>query len=246
MKRNIKLTLSYDGTNYHGFQRQENALTIQELLEDALTKITQERIRITAAGRTDTGVHARGQVVNFYTSSAIPPENFPRALNSCLPEDIIVWAAEEVPRNFNALRSAKSKLYRYTLDCGEYPNVFWRRFAWQPIYKLEADLLQKAGQYLVGTHDFTSFRAAGSAVKTSVRSITRLEWDFSQDPLWHLYIEANGFLYKMVRIIVGTLVEVARGRLSPEDVARIRDSRDWKLAGPTAPARGLCLWEVKY
>ncbi|HHY36352.1 MAG TPA: tRNA pseudouridine(38-40) synthase TruA, partial [Firmicutes bacterium] len=199
-----------------------------------------------AAGRTDTGVHARGQVVNFFTSSSIPPERLPRALNSCLPEEIVVLGAEEVPPEFHARRSAKSKIYRYTLDCGEYPDVFWRRFAWHPIYKLQADALQEAGRHLVGTHDFSSFRASGSAVKTSVRCIKRLEWDFSQDPLWHLYIEADGFLYKMVRIIVGTLVEVARGALRPEDVARIRDGRDRNLAGPTAPARGLCLWEVKY
>jgi tRNA pseudouridine38-40 synthase len=244
--RNIKLILSYDGTNYHGFQRQENACTIQELLEGALAKVTRERVRVKPAGRTDTGVHARGQVVNFYTTSPIPAERFPQALNSCLPEDIVVRGAEEVSFDFHARRSAKSKLYRYTLDCGEYPDVFWRRFAWHPIYKLQAELLRQAGQYLVGTYDYAAFRASGSAVKTSVRCIKRLEWDFSQDPLWHLYIEADGFLYKMVRIIVGTLVEAARGRIRPEDVAIIRDSKNRDLAGPTAPARGLCLWEVKY
>ncbi|NLP18442.1 MAG: tRNA pseudouridine(38-40) synthase TruA [Firmicutes bacterium] len=244
--RNIRLLVSYDGTDYHGFQLQENALTIQELLEDALKKVTEESIRVIPAGRTDAGVHARGQVVNFPSTSSIPLERFPKALNSCLPRDIVVQEAKEVAPDFNARRSAKSKLYRYTLDCGPYPNVFWNRFAWHPIYKLDPDLIFQAGQHLLGRHDFTSFRAAGSAVKTSVRNITRLEWDFSQAPLWHLFIEADGFLYKMARAIVGTLVEVGRGRISPADIIKIREGKNRCLAGPTAPARGLTLWEVKY
>lgn len=246
MVRNIKLLLSYDGTAYHGFQLQENALTIQELVEGAIKKVTKEFARVTPAGRTDTGVHAWGQVVNFTSTSSIPLERLPKALNSCLPEDIIIREAEEVPPDFNARRSAKTKLYRYTLDCGQYPNVFYNRFAWHPIYKLDPDAILQAGQHLLGRHDFTSFRAAGSLVKTSIRSLKRLEWDFSQHPLWHLYLEADGFLYKMARAIVGTLVEVGRGRLAAADVAKIRDGRDRCLAGPTAPAKGLTLWQVRY
>lgn len=246
MVRNISLLLSYDGTGYHGFQLQENALTIQEVLEAALEKVTKESVRVIPAGRTDTGVHARGQVVNFTSVSPIPTERLPRAINSCLPSDIVVKGAWEAAPDFNARRSAKSKLYRYTLDCGPHPDVFWNRFAWYPLYKLNAELMIQGGEHLRGRHDFTSFRAAGSAVKTTTRHIIRLEWDFSQAPLWHLFLEADGFLYKMARNIVGTLVEVGRGRIAPKDIIKIRDEKNRCLAGPTAPAKGLALWEVKY
>lgn len=244
--RNIKLILSYDGTNYSGFQRQKNAFTIQELLENALGRILQEEIKVIPSGRTDAGVHARGQVVNFRTTSTISTERLPYAVNSCLPSDIVVLETSEVPLTFHAGHDALSKCYRYTIDCGKFADPFWRYFSWHPPHKLDQKLLVEAGGYFVGVHDFTSFRAAGSAVKTSVRNIINLEWDFSNERLWHLFIEGNGFLYNMVRIIVGTLAEVGRGKIMPGKVQEILLAKNRKLAGPTAPAKGLFLWEVKY
>jgi tRNA pseudouridine38-40 synthase len=245
--RNIKLLLAYDGTNYHGFQRQENAISVQAVLEQALGKICREPIRLATAGRTDTGVHARGQVVSFHTMAPIPQERFPYAINCCLPADIVVLAAEEMPAEFHPRRSARAKTYRYTLDTGKFPDVFQQRFAWHPMYSLKRELLVQASSYLCGTHDFAAFRAAGSAVRTSVRTITRAEWDFVDDPLWHFYITGNGFLYKMVRLIVGTLVEVARGKIPPQSIKELLGCQQSQYrAGPTAPAKGLTLWEVIY
>lgn len=247
--RNIKLLLSYDGSNYHGFQYQENALTVQEVLEKALRVIFQEPIRVVASGRTDTGVHAREQVVTFVTDAAIPTERIAYAVNSRLPADIVVRGAEEKDREFHPRGSAKLKTYRYTFDTGPCPNVFWQRFAWHLYYPIKRELLVEGSTYIVGTHDFSAFRAKGSAVKTSVRTIGRVEWDFRDDPLWHFYITGNGFLYKMARLLVGTLVEVGRGRIPPESIKTLlnKDAVHHQYrVGPTAPAKGLTLWEVTY
>jgi tRNA pseudouridine38-40 synthase len=242
--QNIKLTLSYDGTNYHGFQVQQNAVTVQAQLEAALQAVFGQAVRVTAAGRTDTGVHALGQVVNFQVSTRIPPERLPYALNAHLPADIVVTKAELVPPDFHARYSAQSKVYRYTIDCAPFPRVLTRYYAYHLRYPLDIHLMQEAAAALVGKHDFRSFMASGSAVKTTERHVLRLEIT-EQDQYVQITIEADGFLYNMVRIIVGTLIEVGRGKRSP-DLAAVIKARDRAAAGWTAPAHGLVMLEVKY
>lgn len=243
--RNLKLTLEYDGTDYSGFQRQPNGITIQEVLEDVIRDITGEAVRIVGAGRTDAGVHARGQVVNFTSATRIPVERLPYAINSRLPQDIVITSAEEVPPDFHARFSARGKVYRYTIENRPFPSPFAARYAYHWASPLDLQAMAAGAAHLVGRHDFAAFRAVGGAARTSVRTVHRLEVSREAD-LIHLTVEAGGFLYNMVRIIAGTLLEVGQGKLSPEDVARIRDSRDRAQAGKTLPGRGLCLLEVKY
>ncbi len=244
-RRNIKLVLQYDGTAYHGFQRQPGLVTVQELLEKAIKAVTGEEVRVTGAGRTDAGVHARGQVVNFHTAATVPDERFPFALNSFLPPDVVVVAAQRVPTDFHARRSAKSKVYRYSVLNRLFPCPFLRRYAYHVPQGLNLPAMMEAAAYLVGRHDFASFRAAGGSARTTTRTLMALEWRKEGD-LLHLRAEADGFLYHMVRAIVGTLLEVGRGKLEPEEVRRILEARNRDLAGPTAPPHGLCLEEVRY
>lgn len=242
--KNIKLTLSYDGTNYHGFQIQQNAVTIQAKLESALQTIFGEPIRITAAGRTDTGVHALGQVVNFQVDTRIPLERLPHAINANLPADIVVTAAEIVPRKFHARYSAQSKVYRYTIDCAQFARVLTRHYAYHVRYPLDVTAMQQAAATLEGKHDFCSFMASGSAVKTTARHLRHLDVA-EQEQYLIITAEADGFLYNMVRIIVGTLLEVGRGKRAP-DLSAVITARDRTAAGWTAPAHGLVMLEVKY
>lgn len=244
--RNILLILEYDGTNYHGFQRQAGQLTIQEVLEGAIARITKEDIvRVTAAGRTDAGVHARGQVVNFKTLARMPARDFMPALNSILPGDIRVRESREVPLEFHARFDAISKVYGYTIQRGTYLSPFLRNYAHHVPYPLDVEKMRLAGSFLIGRHDLTSFCASGSETKTSVRTIMNLELVEKGD-LLTLIVEADGFLYNMVRIIAGTLIDVGRGRTPPGALPEILAGRDRRLAGPTAPARGLTLLSVKY
>jgi len=237
--------VQYDGTGYHGFQRQPGLVTVQELLEKAIKAITGEEVRVTGAGRTDAGVHARGQVVNFHTAGTIPDERFPFALNSVLPPDVVVVGVERVSPEFHARRNAISKVYRYSVLNRVFPCPFLRRYAYHVPQRLDLPAMMEAAGYLVGRHDFASFRAAGSSARTTIRTLTGLEWRREGD-LLHLRAEADGFLYHMVRAIAGTLLEVGRGKLEPEEVRRILEARNRDLAGPTAPAHGLCLEEVRY
>lgn len=247
-ERNVKLTVAYDGTNYYGFQDQSDPSlpTIQSRLEEAIALVTKTPHKINGAGRTDAGVHALGQVVNFRTSASIPTERFVPALNSVLPWDIVVVDAEEVPWDFHARYSAKRKTYRYWIDTGKVPHVLRRRYSYFVSTPLCLGRLREAAKRLVGEHDFASFQASGSSTKTTVRQIFRLDVSASDDGLITLEVEANGFLYNMVRIIVGTLIEVGRGKLSPSDMDAILAARDRKAAGPTAPPQGLCLVRVDY
>jgi len=244
--RNIKLVLEYDGTRYCGFQRQKDLPTIQATLEAAIETITKTYSHVTASGRTDAGVHALGQVVNFRTRARIPVERFVPALNSVLPEDIRVRCAEEAPWTFHARYDARWKTYEYSIDTRPVQSVFTRNFAYHLNIPLNLEEMKQAARFLVGVHDFRSFVSSGGSAKTFTRNVRRLEIISCDDPILRIRIEADGFLYNMVRTIVGTLLEVGLGKISAEDVKYIRDAGDRRLAGPTAPACGLCLIEVDY
>ena len=242
---NYMAVLSYDGTAYHGFQFQKNALTIQEILEKSLEKLYRERIRVVPAGRTDSGVHARGQVVNFFAPEIIPPAHIPMALNSILPRDIVVLKAEEASDCFDARRSARSKIYLYTIDNGYFPDVFLRNYAWHIYEPLDTDAMQLAASFLTGKHDFKAFQASGGSVESTERTIFSLSVE-KNDNIVFLRFQGDGFLYKMVRNITGTLVEVGLHKRRPQEVYEILKSKDRRKAGMTAPSRGLCLEKVLY
>lgn len=245
-RRNIKLTVAYDGTAYHGFQRQNKCVAVQNVLEEVLPAVFGDSIEIAAAGRTDAGVHARGQVVNFFSDGMIPIENIPKAANRLLPKDIVVTAAQEADRDFSALHSAKSKIYVYQLYHSKVPDPFLHRYSWQYEYKLCLADMRKALTLVTGEHDFSAFRAAGGAPGMNpVRTIYEAECK-QEGAMLTFRFWGNGFLYHMVRNIVGTVVKVGNGRLSPDNFAEIMQAKDRNKAGKTAPARGLTLWHVIY
>jgi tRNA pseudouridine38-40 synthase len=244
--RNLKLLLSYDGTDFHGWQTQPNGRTVQETLEHALADLTgEERVRLVASGRTDAGVHAVGQVANFLTACQLPPKTLMRGANARLPPDVIVRQADEVPPEFDANRDAVRKLYRYVLHLGEVPDLFLRRYCYHLRKKLDIEAMRRAGAALVGTHDFRCFETEWPNRKSSVRTVTHLALSRFGDFLW-LDVEADGFLYNMVRAIVGTLVNVGRGFWPESHVAEILANGDRARAGPTAPPHGLFLMRVSY
>jgi tRNA pseudouridine38-40 synthase len=243
--RNIKLTLSYDGTDFNGWQTQPGYRTVQETLETAIAALTGERARANASGRTDTGVHAVGQVVNFYSNTAHPPEVLVRALNAHLPPDVVVREAEEVPQAFDANRDAKRKLYRYVIYDGPVPDLFLRRYCHHTKHRLDAAAMRRAAEPLRGRHDFHSFETDWPNRMSSVRTITHLAVSRMGDWIW-LDVEADGFLYNMVRAIAGTLINVGRGHWPETHVAEILRAEDRTQAGPTAPAQGLFLMRVTY
>ncbi|MFA6079385.1 MAG: tRNA pseudouridine(38-40) synthase TruA [Candidatus Omnitrophota bacterium] len=243
--RNVKLTVQYDGTHYAGWQTQKNAKTVQEVIEKALRKITGEKVNLTGSGRTDSGVHARAQVANFRTRSALPLKNIQMALNSILPKDIVISGAEEAGPKFSAQHSAKSKVYRYTIANGDFVDPFIRRFAAKCFYKLDMGAMKRAASVLCGKHDFRSFQAKDVIERGSVRTIKKITIE-KDGYLIYIDIEANGFLYNMARNIAGTLIEVARGKIPEDRVKDILLKKDRRLSGPTAPAQGLCLMKVKY
>ncbi|MDI3481417.1 MAG: tRNA pseudouridine38-40 synthase [Tepidanaerobacteraceae bacterium] len=242
---NVELLLEYDGTSYHGWQRQKNACSVQETLEEAIGSVTGEKVKVVGAGRTDAGVHALGQVANFKTNTRIPLEKLPYAINSRLPEDIVVKRARMVPEDFHARLSAKAKVYAYTIYNAPFPSPLLRKFAYFFPIKLDVDAMKQAAAYFLGIHDFSAFRAQGSPVKSSVRHIFRLDVERTGDII-KIEVEANGFLYNMVRIISGTLLEVGLGRIFPQEVASIIASGDRIRAGRTLPPQGLCLVRVIY
>jgi tRNA pseudouridine38-40 synthase len=266
--RNIKLTIEYDGTNYFGFQTQSRAKntkprtkknlstrysllatpkfrTIQETIEKALKRICKHKINLIASGRTDSGVHALGQVANFKTNSKFPLDKLRIALNANLPEDISVTKVEEATADFHSRYSAKSKIYRYLILNRQYRSVFEGKYCYLFTYKLDFNLMKREIRCLAGKHDFKAFQAADKTRKNSVRTIKNIKLTKKGD-LIIFEIEADGFLFKMVRNIVGTLIEIGRGRFKKGSLKRILASKNRKLAGPTAPARGLCLLKVNY
>ena len=242
--RNIRLTIEYDGTNYHGWQIQDSDRTVQQTLRDAIQQITGEEINLIGAGRTDAGVHAEGQVANFRSQTRISTEQLPFAINSALPRDVAVKHAEDVPLEFHARFGARSKLYRYLIWNDRIPSPLNRhRYAWvrQP---LDLTKMQTAATGLVGTHDFQSF-STQSRDKNTERTVTRLAIE-REGCLFRLEIEANGFLYNMVRAISGTLIDVGRGHTPVEQVEAMLQARSRKEGGPVAPAPGLYLVRVDY
>ncbi len=243
--RNIRLTLSYDGTDFKGWQTQPGLRTVQETLEGALAALTGERIRVNASGRTDTGVHAVGQVVNFYSNTAHAPEVLVRAVNAHLPPDVVVRAAVDVPQAFDANHDARRKLYRYVIHDGPVPELFLRRYCLHTRHRLEEAAMRQAAAPLRGRHDFRCFETEWPNRMSSVRTITHLALNRLGDWIW-LDVEADGFLYNMVRAIAGTLINVGRGYWPASQVQKILQAGDRRLAGPTAPAQGLFLMRVTY
>ncbi|MFC5653053.1 tRNA pseudouridine(38-40) synthase TruA [Paenibacillus solisilvae] len=243
--RNIKMIVSYDGTKYYGFQTQPIGNTIQDIIEQALQVLTGEKISITASGRTDAGVHARGQVFNFITMSPIPIERWALALNSRLPRDIRIQRADEVSLDFHSSHFAIRKTYRYSIDTNKFADVFERHYRFHYPMPLRVLEMREALSKVVGEHDFTSFASQRSTKPTHVRTIldVRLEEDVGKIDI---FVTGNGFLYNMVRIIVGTLLWVGEGKITAADFERILQAADRSAAGPTAMSHGLVLWEVEY
>jgi tRNA pseudouridine38-40 synthase len=244
--RNFKIIIEYDGAAYVGWQRQPNGVSIQQLLEDALGRITSGKITLIGSGRTDAGVHAINQVANFKSPTKLPAEKIFRGVNSVLPPDIVVKQLEEVSIDFHAQHDVQSKVYVYRICNQSLRPVLGREYFWFIRYPLDLEKMRKAAEYLLGTHDFSCFCATGTDVKDRVRTLTNIVIGTGPDGLIEITVEARGFLKYMVRNIVGTLTEVARGKRQPEEMMEIIDSRDRNIAGVTAPARGLFLKEVKY
>jgi len=244
--RNFKMIVEYDGTAYVGWQRQPNGVSIQQILEDAVGRITAGKVTLVGSGRTDAGVHAINQVANFKSPTRLPAEKIFRGVNSVLPPDVVVKNLEEVPLDFHAQRDVQSKVYVYRICNQTLRPVLGREYSWFIRYPLDMEKMREAAEYLPGTHDFSCFCATGSDVKDRVRTLTAITIETSPHGLIEITVEAKGFLKYMVRNIVGTLTEVARGKRRPEEMPEIIASCDRNIAGVTAPARGLFLKEVKY
>ena len=244
--RNIKLTIEYDGTAYHGWQIQPGLMTIQGVMREQISQITQQEVNLIGAGRTDAGVHALAQVANFQTESTIDLPSLQRGLNSLLPPDIVITGVEEVAEGFHARFSARCKTYEYRILHQSYPSAILRHYAWFIHDELDLPSMTKCGALLIGSHDFSSFRASGDESRHSIREVIRLEIEHREDNLIVIAIEANAFLREMVRSIVGTLVDVGRGKTSFAEFKEIFGAQDRRRAGMTAPAHGLFLTEVKY
>ncbi|MDP4088054.1 MAG: tRNA pseudouridine(38-40) synthase TruA [Bacillota bacterium] len=243
--RNIRLLLEYDGTQYGGWQRQKNSVTIQQRLEESIYSITGEHAEAVGCSRTDAGVHAKGFVCNFHTSCGIPENKVRDALNSKLPVDIRVLLSEEASVEFHSRYCSKGKTYSYTIINRDISPVIYRNYACHIKQKLNVEEMSRAAQYLVGKHDFAAFRNTGSSVKTSVRTITQLDVTCEGEYI-KLYGTADGFLYNMMRIIAGTLIEVGIGKRKAWELAGILNSGDRTKAGKSAPPQGLCLEKVYY
>lgn len=245
MIKNIKIIVEFDGTNYAGWQRQKNAITIQQKIEDAIKEITKEEIEVIGSSRTDAGVHAKGFVANFFTESNIPPEKFKYAINAKLPKDIVILHSEEVSQDFHARYSSKGKMYIYTVLNRKDRAAINRNYIYNFQGELDLDSMIEASKYFLGTHEFDSFRKKGSSVKTTRRTIYCLDILKNNEEI-KCIISGDGFLYNMVRIIVGTLLEVGINKIKPQDIKDIILAKDRTKAGKSVPASGLCLEEVFY
>ena len=239
------MIISYDGTNYVGWQVQPNGVSVQELLEKALSEITGESIRVEGSGRTDSGVHARAQVAHFDTEARMQADKFAIAINTHLPRDIRVLYSEECDSGFHARFSAKQKQYRYTVQLGTHADVFARTTSLHLHYTPDFDAMQQAAEFVVGTHDFSAFMCSDSSMENTVRTVSQSEWTRCGNLLIYT-VAGNGFLYNMVRILVGTMLEIGSGKRPAADMLHAIESGRRSDAGATAPARGLCLMRVVY
>jgi len=244
--RNIKIVLEYEGTAYHGWQRQANGMSIQQILEEKIGIIARERIKVVGSGRTDAGVHALNQVANFRIESSIGEKNLLDGINSLLPRDIAIKSLVEVDEAFHARRDAKSKIYCYQVFNRSVRPAVQRNYVWAVYPPLDIGGMRRAAGFLVGRHDFTSFCTVHTDVKDFVRTIVNMEIAPDESGVIRFLVEADGFLRYMVRTIVGTLVEVGKGKRTTESIAQILEAKDRNVAGMTAPAQGLFLQEVKY
>lgn len=244
--RNIKLTIEYDGKDFNGWQKQPNKLNIQGTIEQAIKTITGEDVDLTASGRTDAGVHALGQVANFKTNSNIPIEKIAIALNSNLKKSIRIISAQEVDERFHSRLTCKKKTYRYVINNSEFSSAIYRNLETHIQMKLNIEKMKEAAKYFEGKHDFKAFKASGTSSKSSVRTIYKAE--VIEMPNNRIYIEltGNGFLYNMVRIIAGTLVDVGTLKVKPEEIKDIIESMNREKAGKTLPPQGLFLVKVEY
>ncbi|WP_088106071.1 tRNA pseudouridine(38-40) synthase TruA [Halalkalibacter urbisdiaboli] len=242
----IACKVAYDGTGFSGYQVQPGKRTVQAELERCLQVIHKgESIKVFASGRTDAAVHAKGQVIHFDSSLSIPEKQWPKAINACLPPDIRVMEAVFVDDEFHARFSVKQKEYRYRVSHTKAADVFTRNFSYHHPFNLNIDAMRDGAFYLVGTYDFSSFCAAKTEVQDKVRTLFKLEIEENDEELVFILV-GNGFLYNMVRIIVGTLLEIGAGKRSPIEMMAIRDGQNRDLAGKTVPGHGLYLWDVKY
>ena len=244
--RNIKLTIMYDGKDFNGWQKQPNKLNIQGTIEKVISEMTGEEIELNASGRTDAGVHSFGQVANFKTNSKIPIDKFPIAINSKIKKSIVITNAEEVEERFHSRYNCKRKTYRYIIDNSEFPTPMYRYLEYHIPNKLNIGAMKKAAKYFEGEHDFKAFKSSGTSSKSSVRTIYKAEVKKAENNRIYIELTGNGFLYNMVRIISGTLVEVGLGKIKPEEIKTIIESKDRQKAGKTLPAHGLYLMNVNY
>jgi tRNA pseudouridine38-40 synthase len=243
--RTIKLVLEYDGTDYVGWQRQPNGMSVQELVEGALAQVVGTPVTLNSSGRTDAGVHARGMVAHFNTDQPLPMAAYREGVNRFLPADIAVRQAVEMPAGFHARYSARGKWYRYTIYRSRVRSPLAARYAWHVRGTLDRERLREAAALLVGRHDFAAFRASGCAARTTVREIFSVQV-LEEGDLLYIDVRGEGFLRHMVRVMVGTLVEVGRGKRRPQEVRQLLEGGCRSAAGSTAPPQGLCLMEVYY
>lgn len=241
--RNIRLTIEYDGANYVGWQVQPNGISIQQVLEEALAKILQEPVRLVSSGRTDAGVHARGMIASFRTDKEIPLRAFREGANSILPPDIAVLEACEVPFEFHPRKDAIGKHYRYTILNAKLRSPLLRTVSWHIKSELDLEAMRKAASFFVGEKDFAAFRSANCCAKTTIRRIDMMDI-FREDHFVIIDVRGNGFLRNMVRVIAGTLVDVGRHVMSPDEIPCLIECGDRRKSGATAPPQGLCLMEV--
>ncbi|NEZ46650.1 tRNA pseudouridine(38-40) synthase TruA [Clostridium niameyense] len=243
--KNIRLKLEYDGTNYSGWQKQKNATTIQQTVEEAIYKATNEQIELIGVSRTDAKVHAKEYICNFTIDSKIPGKNFKKVINAKLPSDIVALDSEEVSLEFHSRFNNRGKTYIYTVLNTSSPIAIGRNYSYHFAHKLNVDNMSEAARYFIGTHDFSAFKSSGSDKKNCVRTITGLEVAREGDYIKFI-VSGDGFLYNMVRIIVGTLLEVGIEKRKPHSIKNVIESKDRLKAGPCVPGHGLCLYRVFY
>lgn len=245
MLNNIKLTLEYDGTNYYGWQKQKGFKTIQGEIEEAIELVTKEHCEVIGSSRTDAGVHARGFVANFKTNSKVPPNKFREALNVKLPNDIVITKSEQVDEEFHARYYAKGKTYEYYILNSDVPSALMRNQMYHYKYDLDVEAMKIAAKQFIGTHDFAAFKTQGSSVNGTIRTIFDVKVEKEKNII-KISVSGDGFLYNMVRIIVGTLINVGRGKTDATSILEIINKKDRSLAGDCVPPYGLFLKEVYY